>query len=164
MKIILIVLAVLILIGILAAGSCVYFIYRAKQKVRQFEKQVQTTFPTPTPTAPSLPGAPATPPSVQVGPAVDMGALIYPGATPLEGGGQLSMGGGAFKTQQYTTSDSVDKVVAFYKDKLGPTATVAQSEGQTVVQLLGPNGITNVVIGPDTSPGKTKISISSMSK
>ena len=36
----------------------------------------------------------------------------------------MSMGGTTIKSQEYTTDDSVDKVLAFYKDKLGPTAMV----------------------------------------
>jgi len=164
-KIVLIVLAVLMFLGLLSAGACVYFLYRTKQKVSQFEKQVQTTFPTPTgtrevrtqPVAPAAPTAPA-------GPVVDTGVAIYPGATPWGGGTLVAGPTTSMKSQQYTTSDSVDQVMAFYKDKLGSTAMVTQSGGQVVVQTLGANGGITVGITSDAGLGKTKITITSIGK
>jgi hypothetical protein len=165
-KIVLVVVAVLILLGLLCAGACVYFMYRAKQGVAKLEKQAHVTFPMPagTPEVHLRPAAPAAAPSPPAGPIVDTGVPTYPGATAIGGGGQMTMGTSAVKTQQYTTSDSVDKVVAFYKDKLGPTAMVTQSGGQALVQVAGTNGLINVAIAPDSSSGKTKISISNITK
>jgi hypothetical protein len=68
------------------------------------------------------------------------------------------------KMQEYTTSDSVDQVLAFYKDKLGPTATATQTGGQALVQVLGANGETTVAIKPDSSSGKTHITINTIGK
>jgi len=76
----------------------------------------------------------------------------------------MSLGGNTVKTQQYITDDSVDKVVAFYKDKMGSTARVIQSGGQGVVQVFGTSGVTTIGIATDSSLGKTKISISNMTK
>jgi len=165
-KIVLIVLAVLILFGLLSAGACVYFVYRAKQKMRQFETTIHSTLPMPTgtPQVPAQPGAPATAPGQPTTPAVDTGVPAYPGATAAEGQGEMSLGVGGVKVQQYTTSDSVDKVVAFYKDKLGSTAMVTQSGQQALVQVVGSNGVINVVIASDAGSGKTKITISTIAK
>ena len=153
LKIILIVVAVLILLGLLSAGACVYMVYRAKQRVSQFEKQVHTTFPMST----QLPGG-------QAGPAIDLGVSVYPGATPTEAGSTMSMGNGAVKVQEYTTSDSVDKVTAFYKDKLGSRAMVTQKGQEALVQLIGSNGVLTVSIVADGNTGKTKFTISSIGK
>jgi hypothetical protein len=165
-KIILIVLAVLIFIGLLSAASCVYFIYRTKQRVTQFQKQVQTTFPMQVGTREvhPQPVAPAATPAPPAGPVVDTGVATYPGATPWGGGAQVSGPNATMKTQEYTTSDSVDQVLAFYKDKLGPSAMVTQSGGQAVVQILGANGETTVAIKTDSSSGKTHITINTIGK
>ena len=165
-KIILIVLAVFIFLGLLSAGACVYMLYRAKQKVNQFEKQVHATFPMPAGTREvhPQPVAPAVAPTPPAGPVVDTGVPTYPGATSWGGGTQVTTGTASLKSQEYTTSDSVDQVLAFYKDKLGPTAMVTQSGGQAVVQVLGANGEITVAIKPDSGSGKTKISINSIGK
>jgi hypothetical protein len=165
-KIIVIILGVIILLGVLTIGSCVYFVYRVKQKAHQFEKQARATFPMQMGTREvhTQPAGAGAAPSEQAGPVVDTGVVAYPGATASGGGGQMSMGAGSVKTQQYTTSDSVDKVVAFYKDKLGPTAMVTQSGQGALVQVSGTNGVITIVIAPDSSTGKTKISMSSITK
>jgi len=166
LKIILAVVAVIMFLGLLSAGACVYMVYRAKQKVNQFEKQVHATFPTASgsPEVHAQPAAPSTAPGQETAPVVDTAVPVYPGATGSEGGGQMSVGIGGVKVQQYTTSDSVDKVVAFYKEKMGPTAMVTQSGGSALVQVVGSNGVVNVAITTDSSSGKTKISISSITK
>jgi hypothetical protein len=159
-KIILIVVAVLIFLGLLTIGSCVYFVYRAKQRVTQFERHVHATFPTETGTreVQPQPAAPAAAPSPETAPAIDMAALVYPGATIKEGGAEVSAGGGAVKIQQSSTSDSVDKVLAFYKEKLGPRALVTQSGNSAVVEYLGLNGaVTTISITTDSVSGKTEI-------
>jgi len=166
LKIVLIVLAVLILLGLIGAASCVYMVYRAKKVVTQAVHQLPTTYPTRAGTRevqprPMTPGAAPTPPA---GPVVDVGAAVYPGATPWGGGSQMSMGTTTVKSQEYLTDDSVDKVLAFYKDKLGPNAMVTQSGGQAAVQLIDSNRVLTVAIKPDSSTGKTRISINSMGK
>jgi hypothetical protein len=170
LKIVLIVVAVLIFFSLLSAGACVYFVYRAKQRVSQFEKQVRTTFPAPTGTkqAPTQPGAPAeapgTAPVLGMAPIADIGTLVYPGSTPAEGGGQLNLGVGGVKVQASTTSDSVDTVAAYYKAKLGSNAILNQTGGTTMVQLAGSNGFVTVTIVADQAPGKTKITVSSIGR
>ena len=160
-KIILVVVAVIIFVSLLGAGACVYMVYRAKQKVTQFENKVQATFPMPTVPA----TAPTVPPSQETAAAIDIaGVPIYPGATAKEGTTELNMGGAGLKVRQFTTSDSVDKVVAFYKDKMGSQAMVTQNGQQALVQVVGSNGVVNVAIGSDSGSGITKITIQSISK
>lgn len=164
-KIILIVLAVFIFLGVLGMGACVYIGYRAKQRFNQFQKQVTTTFPMPSGTREVhvQPSAPTRSESVQTGPVVDTGVPVYPGAIPAGGSGQMSLGTTTVKTQQYLSDDSVDKVAAFYKDKV-PDARVIQSGNEAVVQSIGSGGVLTIGISPDANSGKTKIAISNMTK
>jgi hypothetical protein len=164
-KILLIILAVFLLFSLLGVGACVYYAYKVKQRVNQIREQARITFPTARGTRelrtqPFNPAVP-TPPA---GPAVDTGVAVYPGATPWGGGTQVNGPTASMKAQEYTTSDSVDQVMAFYKDKLGSTAMVTQSGGQVVVQTLGANGEVTVGITSDAALGKTKITITSIGK
>jgi len=163
LKIVLIVVAVLVLLGLLSAGACVYMVYRAKQKVNQFEKQVHATFPMPVGTREvhTQPAAPAPAPAQESATPIDPATLIYPGATAKEG---ASMAMGGVQVQQYFTDDSVDKVLSFYKDKLGPKALVQETNGQALVQLAGPNGLFSITIAHDEASGKTKFSITRIGK
>lgn len=162
-KIILIVVAVFVLLGLVSAASCVYFIYRAKQKVTQIEKQARATFPVQTGTegANNQPSAPGQAPTQQSATTIDPATLIYPGATAKEGA-SLALGG--FQVQQYTTDDSVDKVLSFYKDKLGPKALVQQTGKGALVQVGGQNGLVTITIARDEASGKTQLSITRIGK
>ena len=75
----------------------------------------------------------------------------------------MSLGTTTVKTQQYLSDDSVEKVVAFYKEKV-PDARVIQSGNQAVVQSIASGGVLTIGISPDTNSGKTKIAISNMTK
>lgn len=166
LKIVLIVLAVFVLLGLLSAGACVYMVYRAKQKMRQFEHQVQTTFPTPSGsrqdhTYPQNPGQSST---QSAGPVIDLGLPVYPGATPTGSGTNMTIGTNTVKSQDYLTGDSTDQVVAFYKEKLGSNAMVTQNGAQAFLQLAGSNGYVNIAIAPDSPSGKTRFKISSVGK
>ena len=163
LKIVLIVVAVLIFFGLVSAGACVYFLYRTKQRVSQFEKQVHATVTMPTGTgqAPTPPAAPADS-GQETPPIIDMGVPVYPGATAAEGESEVSAAGGKVKVQEYTTSDSLDKVAAFYKEKMGAIAVVTQSEGSALVHVVGSNGVIDISIASDSSLGKTTFTITSI--
>jgi len=162
MKLVVVVVAVLVMLGLLTAGLCAYVFYRAKQRVTQFEQQAQAAYRVQASRAQPAPAE--QPPVAPSAPIVDSSILIYPGATPTEGGAEVPMSVGGFKMQEYSTADSVDQVVAYYKDKLGTRATVTQSGGSAQVQVLGPDGVINIAIAPDGSSAKTKISIGSITK
>jgi hypothetical protein len=160
-KIIVIVVGILVLLGILAAASCAFMIYRAKQRVHQLSEQMESSLPTPT-----FPSSPGQTPSENPGggAAVDMGDLSYPGSTPGHGSSQSLFGQAGIKVQEYFTSDSIDAVVAYYKNKLGSNAMVTQNSGNAVVQIAGGGSLTTIHVASDASSGKTKITISSISK
>ena len=161
-KIVLIVLAVFIFLGLLMAGSCVYLVYRAKQRVTQFEKQARASFPvqTATPQATTPPPAAGQAASPEAAPAIDLATLVYPGSTPKAG---ASVAVGGFQVQQYETDDPADKVLAYYKDKLGQKALVQETGNQAVLQMGEPNGLLTITIAHGDA-GKTNISVTRIGK
>ncbi len=162
-KIILIIVAVIVFIILIVMAGCVYSVYRAKKAFHNFEQQNGVTFPT-SPSSPSggfTPHTPDSTPGSASSAAVDMGSLQYPGATAKEG---ASMAMGGIQVQQYVTDDSFDKVLSFYKDKLGPKAMVEQQDGHAVVQVGSSNNLISVAITQDVPSGKTKFSITRFGK
>jgi len=170
LKIVLGVLAVIALLTVVSVGAGVYYYYHVvKPKMVQIENRVHATFPVPAGTRevhteppPPAPAAAAPVPGQDNGPVVAAGVPIYPGATAKEGGGEVSVGG--LKVQQYTTDDSVDKVAAFYKDKMGPNAIFTQSGGSALVQLSGSDGVISITISSNSDNAKTAFTISSITK
>lgn len=152
LKIILIVVLVLVFLGILSAGACVYFVYRTRQRIHQYQRQMNSSFPTTTTAPGSSPGSVA---------GIDASSLEYPGAV-ADNGASLTMG--PIQVRQYLTSDPVDKVVDFYKQKLGTKAFVQEGAGSAVVQAGGSNGGFHITISPDSAQGKTRISITRIAK
>jgi len=157
LKIVLIVVGVFVFLTVAGMVTCGYFAYKAKQK---FTSMVETTKTTS--------GSEGTPEvSLEKGgegseaeTAATVDVPPYPGATAAEGGGQFSFGGkGGISSQEYVTSDSVDQVLAFYKDKLGSKAHIQESEGKAILTLASKNGLSTVTITRAAGAEKTKISI-----
>ncbi len=103
-----------------------------------------------------------------------LGVPIYPGAKADESGGSFSISGaskegkGSFSAVTFTTTDSLDEVVAFYKGELAAeiTNTFESSSGgnRTVVLTVKmENGSKNISI-IDEGKGVTKIVIVSIAK
>ncbi|MFZ0961155.1 MAG: zinc ribbon domain-containing protein [Terriglobia bacterium] len=166
LKIVLIVLAVLILLGVLGIGACGVLFYRIKQRARQFERQAQVTSSLPAGTAQApAPAETSAAPGQPAVHAVDMSVRVYPGATAIEGGGPLSPDAAGVKVQQFTTSDPMDQVAAFYKEKLGAKEVVSVSPGTAMVQAMGASGVvTTVSIAADSGTGKTKFTVTCIAK
>jgi zinc ribbon protein len=161
LKIILIIVLVIFLLIAAAIGACVYIGYRIKNRVQGEMQNIHAT-------AQAGQGTPEV--QVQTGGGATTAAAAtrdippYPGSTATNSG--VSMGGaqGGLSGQEFETSDSMDKVVAFYKDKLGSKARVTESEGKTTFTLFSSNGISAVTISRDESSGKTKINIGHLGK
>jgi hypothetical protein len=160
-KIILAVVAFFIFLTVAGIGACVYVTYRARRAVDQIKKG-ETSIQIPTSEGDIRIGGHPTEEGGMIA-----GIPVYPGATALEGGTQFSFGdklqvGG----QEYETSDSVDQVVDFYKEKLGSQMTVVERGGNYVMSLQRgkgrESGIVTINVSADEDSGKTKISISHM--
>jgi zinc-ribbon domain len=166
LKIVLIVLGVIVLLSILGIGSCGYMLWRAKKKATSMMDQARTTMAhTATPevqqTQPQRQGGAGT----EAESAATKDVPPYPGSQATEAGGDLSMGGmGGMSGQEFVTDDSVDKVVEFYKEKLGDKIKVQESEGNAMFQVTAPNGLTTVTITRDENAGKTKVNIARIGK
>ena len=90
----------------------------------------------------------------------EVGAPIYPGATSVEGGIKFGAASGSMATYAFNTSDPVQQVLAFYRDKFGPKTTVMETpEGALVTSAKSDNEGIMVTIGRDESDGKTSITI-----
>ncbi len=160
LKIVLAVVGVIVLISLLGVGACIFGIYKARQKVRQFEQTAKIThsFGTPEVTSEKDEKSPGQTP------AAIPDDLTYPGATATESGGSMSFGGIGVSGQEYETPDPVSTVVAFYRGKFGSKAMLQEMNGRTQFTVTGSNGITTVIIQREESAEKTKISISSIKK
>jgi zinc ribbon protein len=148
LKIVLIVVLVIFLIITAAIGACVYMAYRIKNRVQGEMQQIHATGQT----------------GGKTGTAAATVIPPYPGATAVNSGFSIGGAQGGLSGQEYETTDSVDQVVGFYKDKLGPKANVNESNGKTTLTLFSNNGIDSVVVSREESAGKTRIDIGHLGK
>jgi hypothetical protein len=162
LKIVLIVVGIVVLIGVAGMVTCGYFAYKAKQRLTGMVE-----------TAKTMSGREGTPEiSLEKGgegseaeAAATADVPPYPGSTATEGGGQFSFGGkGGISSQEYETSDTIEQVLAFYKDKLGSKIRVQESEGNAMFTLTTNNGLTTVTLTRDAEAEKTKITIARIGK
>jgi hypothetical protein len=150
LKIILIIVAVFVLIGVLAACVVGYGVYKVAHAVH-VDKNGVATIDTPNGTITS--GSDA---SVS---ASDLGIDIYPGAVRGQGSMNFKTSQGSMTTAVYTTTDSVSQVVDFYKSKLGENASVMETGGGTILTSGNNNPNDSVVITVSSESGKTKVAI-----
>ncbi len=164
LKILVIVLGIFAFLTVAGMATCFYVGYKIKKKAEQ-TFNVGQSGKSVTINTPSGPVTFGEPKRGEAAKAATADVPQYPGSTPIEGGGGVTVGGvAAFASQDYVTSDPVDKVVAFYKEKLGSKATITESEGKAVVIVGTKTGMTTVNIEPDEKTGKTKISIGRVGK
>jgi hypothetical protein len=99
-----------------------------------------------------------------------LGVPIYPGAQAIEGAGTLTFTGadskgGSIGGAAFTTSDSLEKVVDFYKSRLGNKVNVfeATSQGKhSVVLNVSAQNAWRTITVEDEGNGVTKIAVASM--
>jgi hypothetical protein len=111
----------------------------------------------------STPGGTITANSNQTYTAADLGTDVYPGAETHNGGMKMSMPTGSSVTAIFTTSDSKDQVVGFYKGKFGSDATVLDfgSSAILTVKKSDQESVTvTVTANSSQNGGKTQIAIS----
>jgi hypothetical protein len=160
LKIILIIVAVVVGLGLIAGGVIAYGVWRVAHTVtnavRVDEKGNGTV---------SILGN-----TISAGKDVnvsagDLGVPIYPGATRGEGGMKMSLPTGSVNMAVFVTGDPVSAVAAFYKGKLGENESDMDTDNGSVLSAgkQGANGKDGTVItiapGSGNTSGKTKITI-----
>jgi hypothetical protein len=116
LKIILIIVAVFVVLVLMVAGVIGYGVWRVSRAVHVNRATGETTINTPSGTFSAN--------SAQKFTAGELGTDLYPGAEPAKSGSlKMNLPTGAMVSAVFLTTDSKDKVLDFYKSKLGSGAT-----------------------------------------
>jgi hypothetical protein len=127
LKIILIIVAVFVGLGILGAGAFGFFVWRVAHAVHVSGSGDQVTLHTP--------GGTLTANTTETYSASDLGTDIYPGAQTGKGSMRMTLPTGSMVSAVYVTSDSKDQVLSFYKTRFGSEASVFDTPDGTVLTL-----------------------------
>jgi hypothetical protein len=154
LKIVLIVIACVILLGVVGSVATMIFVGKKihDAKVSIVEKDGEATVVTPMGTVHT------TKDSAKI--AAGLGVDIYPGARAVEGGSEVQTMGMHTVTGIFETSDSVDKVGEFYHQRY-PKGIYNSTGGETSL-ISGSKG-SMITIHAQDEGGKTKITIVNMS-
>jgi len=153
-KIILVVIAIFVGLGILAAGVFGFAVWRISRAIHLNGSNGRVTVQTPG-------GSISTNRSMTFT-ASELGAEIYPGAESTPGGMRMDLPTGSIVSGAFLTSDSKDAVVSFYKSKFGSDASVFDGGDSAVITLnKAPQDSVVVTVSskPSENDGKTKIMI-----
>jgi len=153
-KIILIIVAVFVCLGIAVVGVAGYGFYRFSKAVHKDLTTGNVSIDTPNGSISAISDAKLT--------EADLGTAIYPGAEQANGSAKLNFGAGPMVTGVYLTSDPKEKVVAFYKDQLGSGAEDMESGDSALLMLTKANKeAVNITISQRAGQfdGKTHITI-----
>ena len=150
-KIILIVVAVIVGIGIIGAVTVGFVIHRAisRTHIESRDGNVRVHSPFGNVETSSDPEEAAK----------NLGVDVYPGSTVVKGSASnMSFGKAHTAAAQFETSDSPDTVAQFYRSKY-PSATFSSSEADHFSLIAGgKDNVTTITVEPEE--GKTRISIS----
>lgn len=155
-KIILIIVAIVVGLGVLAAGAAGFMVWRVAHSIRAAANGTNGSFSI------NTPGGTISTSGNQTFTAGDLGTDIYPGAQSTAGGMRMDMPGGSVVTGVFLTSDSKEAVVNFYKGKFGSDASVFDSADSAIISLKkGDKETVMVTVSSRQSEndGKTKIAI-----
>ncbi len=153
-KIILIIVAVFVGLGIVGAGAFGFLVWRVAHAVHVSGSGKDVTINT---SSGSIRAN-----SSETFTAADLGTDLYPGATSGKGSMRMSLPTGTMVTAVYVTTDSKDQVVAFYKEKFGSDASVIESEDGAVISATkGEKESVVVTVTANSSEygGKTQVAI-----
>jgi hypothetical protein len=154
LKIILIVIAILVGIGILGAGAVGFMVWRVAHAIHVANHGGELVLNTPNGSVSAGNGSNLT--------AEDLGTDIYPGAQNTKGGMRMSLPTGSIVSAVFLTSDSKDQVLNFYKSKLGSAASVFDNTNSAMISLKKGSQesiMVTISVRPGEDGGKTKISI-----
>jgi hypothetical protein len=149
LKIVLIVVGVFVLLGVIVAGVIGVGVYKVAKSVHK-DSSGSVSISTPG-------GTITTGQSANVS-AADLGVDLYPGATTGEGSMNMKTPNSSMVTAVYLSSDPPDKIVAFYKEKLGDQGSIVQTSNGTVLSA-GDKDRNNVVITITPEGNSSKIAI-----
>ncbi len=152
LKIILIIVAIFVGLGIIGAGIIGYGIYRVAHSIHK-DANGDITINTPKGAISANPNETFT--------ASDLGIAIYPGATQQKGGLRMTMAGKSMVTATFLTPDAPDKVMTFYKGLAGPNAQIMSAgSGGVITMQSGSNSVTVTVSqSSGENNGETQITI-----
>jgi hypothetical protein len=152
LKIVLIVLAVFIGLGILGAGAFGFFVWRVAHSVHVSGDKITV----------NTPGGTFSTNTSEVYTAAELGTDIYPGAQSGKGSMRMKLPNGTMISAVFSTSDSKDQVLAFYKEKFGSDASIFDSGEGTVLTLTKGDHesvVVTIVRGSGSDEGKTLVHI-----
>jgi hypothetical protein len=155
LKVVLIILAVFVGLGILGAGAFGYMVWRAAHAIRMAANGDKMSL--------NLPGSSFSAGANETFSTSDLGTDIYPGATSAKGGMRMTLPTGSMVSAAYVTSDSKDQVIAFYKSKFGSANTTSFDSADGSVITYEKSQQESVVVTVTSNPteydGKTQIHI-----
>ena len=154
LKIILIIVGVFVALGIIAVSIFAFTVWRVSRAIHVDANGENMSIHTP--------GGTVSTSQTKTYSASDLGTDPYPGAQSARGGMKMDLPGVKMVTGVFMTSDSKDKVVDFYKDKLGSGASVMDTPETTIITLgRGEKDSVMVTVtqNPSQDDGKTKIAI-----
>jgi hypothetical protein len=154
LKIILIIVAILIGLGILGAGAVGFMVWRVAHAIHVGSHGGQITLNTPE-------GSVTTSKANDFS-ADELGTDIYPGAKSTSGGMRMALPSGSIVSAVFVTPDSKDQVLSFYKSKFGSDASVFDNTNSAMISLkkgAHENIMVSISARPSENDGQTKISI-----
>jgi hypothetical protein len=152
-KIILVIVAVFVGLGLVGAGAFGFMIWRVSRAIHSHGPHGQLSF---------VPGGTVTTSGASSFTSDDLGTDIYPGAQSTSGGMRMELPSGSMVTGAYLTSDSKDAVVTFYKSKFGSNASVYDSAESAMISVKKADResvMVTVSARPAQNNGQTKIVI-----
>lgn len=153
-KIILIIVAIVVGLGVLGLGVAGYTVWRFSRAVHMSGNGSEMTL--------STPEGKVNLNTTESYTAAELGTDIYPGAQSVKGGMRMELPTGSMVTGVFVTSDSKDQVVAFYKNKFGSGAsTFDTADGAILTLPMGDKESVMVTVSSRRSEndGKTKVVI-----
>ncbi|HEY1678156.1 MAG TPA: zinc ribbon domain-containing protein [Candidatus Sulfotelmatobacter sp.] len=160
LKVILIILGILVLLGILGGGAAIYGVYRVKQAVKNSrvhqdgdDVKVETPFGTMQSTKD---------PDQAV---KDLGVDVYPGAeVQKEGASSATFGSIHTVSAKFESSDSMDKVCSFYKEKFPSAMSTSSDTNRCTIVSNDQKNMVTIHIEPNGDGSKFQITSVNRSK
>jgi hypothetical protein len=150
LKVVLIVVGAIVLLCVIAAGVIGYGVYKVSHAIhKNANGDVSVSMPN---------GTITTGKSANLT-AADLGVDPYPGAISTNDGSMnMKTPNGSMVTSVFTSSDSSDKVVNFYKEKFGDQASIVQTGNGTMLSA-GEKDKNSVMVTITPQGNLTKIAI-----